>query len=75
MQVHTHQRFQNCVARCRRDVRDDTILISTKPFFDSEAIVLKSSLGIHLINEAPEWRTRALKQGQTGDVQCTIWMR
>jgi hypothetical protein len=47
------------------------MLIPTKPFLNSEAIVLKSPLDIYLINEAPEWRSRALKK--TGDyIQCSI---
>jgi hypothetical protein len=51
-------------ARARRsDLRHDTGLIATKPFWDFEAIVLKPSVGIRLSNEAPERRTWALKQG------------
>jgi hypothetical protein len=55
----------------RRHLRDDTILIPTKPFLNSETIVLKLSLDIRFGNEALERRNWALKK--TGDyVQCSI---
>jgi hypothetical protein len=75
MSIHLRCCFLNGVERCQRpcrsDLRYDLILIPTKPFLNSEAIVLKSPLDIYLINEAPEWRSWALKK--TGDyIQCSI---
>jgi hypothetical protein len=68
------RRFQNCDERCcaprRGDLRDDIILIAAKPFFDFEAIVLKPSVDIALVNDTPERRTWALtRQGTTFNVQ------
>jgi hypothetical protein len=40
------------------EIRDNTIFMSTKPFFDPEAIVLKPPLRIRFSNDAPNWRAK-----------------